>query len=213
MPNNKSLIIKIADLFIEDDESSLSWKKDPRLLSVWYLLFCSVITFIFINLCIIASPLHIYFEKSPFLTSIDRIFILFYFFYLFVVTIIFTFNYYQHTIKKNRDIYLANILFFYVLGIVCFFSIYYYLYYLCPTLFITDRSFPIPSSTMGEANIPNYMVKLNFILFSAFQGINNDFFRIHSNSLIVSTLTYIQSLYNASLVVLFISGFINQRTK
>jgi hypothetical protein len=210
MPNKKTFIIKIADLFIEDDESSDSWKKDARLLSIWYILFWSGITLFFINLVIATSPLNSIFEDSLFLFSTSLFFMLYYSFYLFVVAIIFVHRYYQHTIGNKRNIYLINIVFFYFLGVVCFFYIYYYLHCLYPTLFIADQ---LPPHTRRIIGLGFTKARISFILFSASQGINNGYLDIRSNSLIISIITYIQSLYTLSLIILFISGFINQKTK
>jgi hypothetical protein len=133
--------------------------------------------------------------------------------YFLLLLIAFVYIYYKHTIQDNRIIYLANIIFFYLVGVVFFCLMYLSLYCLYPALFRVDDSFPKISRTLQQSGIDNIILRIHFTLFSAFHSINGSYFRIDPNSVIISIITYIQSLFSLSLVSLFIASYVNQKTK
>lgn len=211
MPIKETFTRKFAKLFLEDDDSAHSWIDDPPLFSMWHLLVISLLVFFLLN--VLTTSFFDYFRNSTDFALAYRVTKVVFSCYVLTIIFIFAFRYYQHTVINKRIIYLTNILFFYIAGFLCFFLLYNSLYYLSPDLFRVDNSIPSVLPTLRASGVDSYKTNVHFILFSAFQSVNGNYFRIFPNSIIVSILTYFQSLYTISLVALFISAYVNQQTK
>lgn len=211
--NAKSFIIRLAGLLLENDKSSADWTENPVLLRWWEILFISGLTYYLLQSVFYITPLYTMAQGSEKLSFVYRIIDLTYLIYISILLFIFAYKYYLHTLDSSRQVYFTNILFFYVFGVAIFSGIYFLLFNLIPSSFIIHNITYSSSLKLQPVTVEKWKTILDFILFSAFQIIGGNYFRIQSNSVIVSIMTYIQSLYTMSLLTLFISAFVNQKTK
>lgn len=212
MNNKKSLIIRIADVWLEDDKHLLSWRSDPNLLKMWYLLFTTIILSFSVLVIVMITPIATYMRSSKEATLVFRFMLLAFSLCIIAITVGFSSRYYVYTIVKAHAVDIVNIGFFYILACCGFFMAYFYIYLLWPGSFIVKQPTIIVSPLAQEINLESAKLRLDFFLFSALQSVNGSYFRVQINSTLISVLAYIQSLYTMSLVVLFISAFVNQKT-
>jgi len=125
---------------------------------------------------------------------------------LIVITVRNAHSYYRYVLGQGAHIYLVNVMTFYVQIILWFGLTYFYLWAIAPSVFSYDVATVTPTLTMLPAR-----TKFDFILFSAFQSVNGNYYRVHANSIWVSLLAYFQTLFTIALIALFIASYVNQQ--
>ena len=207
---NKNIIIKIAELFLENEESSIDWKKDKKLMYSWQFFFISIIVFtIFAFLGYILNPQLI---TSPELTASYRIVRIFLLILMIFAHIILTLHYYRFIIKSPSKIYFVKIIQFYLISILLFGFAYAALHAYDSTNFVSTINLPEHSETYVNYGLRGYLITFKFHLYSALQSVTGNFSGIKSNSIVVSIFNYLQNIYTLALLTLLISTFVNRNS-
>lgn len=123
-----------------------------------------------------------------------------------------TFNYFKYTIDKGNSIKFQVVLFFYLFSVILFGYLYYFSFFSSPHLFQYDTAYIVWYPVMGSRSSDAWSTKSYFFLYSAFESIGGKFVYLQANSVLISIINYIQTLYGFSLVSLLIAGYINQKT-
>lgn len=203
----KNILIKIVDLLLTSDKTSADWDKVPKLRMCWHMVWLFIAVNMLINIGIGNTPLYNLLTNSSQATFVYRIIIAGFYLGMSFFFMVFTFFYYQHVISSKARIFLQNISFFYVGTIIFFGRTYYWIYLINQKLFIYQDPPVAVAPTITRAS---WGLQLNFILFSAFQTITGDFFRIRSASGWVSTLNYTQGVFTIILIALLVSSYVSK---
>jgi hypothetical protein len=202
---------QLAELLLVSDESTKDWLSHGPLLRVWYG-FCGV----FLGLCLLAFsrlPLQPLLAASAHATLAYRLFVLAGVVLFEALLFLLAFNYYTMAVSQKVAIRLDNVFWFYFLSVVIFGSIYVCVYHICPGCYIYPSPPLIHSSTSSSFDFwRNLRINCEFVLFSAFESVNGSFYRIQAQSIFVSILIYIESLFTLGLVALFIASYVNHQT-
>lgn len=201
----------LGDLFLASDSATANWKSDLKLKKASFWLFGLAAIFVFINLLThTVAPSII----NPDVTMIMRLFSIIFLSILICLHFRLTILYYKFTVVSGNKLYLSNILIFFMMNSIFFGMIYSNLYGLVPTSF-DYRDVPVNRLDIVSADEKlNYVImRYEFVLFSAFQGVGGDYFKIKVNSTIVNVLCLINSLYVFSLVSIFVASFVNQNVE
>ncbi|MCK4860049.1 MAG: hypothetical protein KAS87_05780 [Candidatus Omnitrophica bacterium] len=204
----KEFLIRIANLFLQSEKASADWVNVPILRRCWYVL-CVVLLGVFsINLIILNSALYDILAKSVGATMFYRTAMAIIYLLLSFFMITYSFFYYRYVVSTQKKLYLQNIIFFYISSIFIFGLSYGWLYYINQKLFIYQNP-PVVISPLFM-RYP-WSLKIDFILFSAFNSLSGNFFKIQCGTTFVSLLSYIQSLYTYILIALFVASHVSQR--
>ena len=209
---NKGFLKQVSDLIIKTDEDSKDWIKSRRLRSTWYIFILWALLGVTISFIIGISPLAETLSKTNSGVQIVRGLMFAHALVLLIIWFSLTFYYFKFTIEQGHPIKFDSISTFY-LGMVGFFGVLYvYTFYMNPNLFQYNSSHIYWSSTLASRTYESWSTKIHFILYSAFESIGSKSTYVESNSVLVSLLNYIQTLYCFSLVSLLIAGYVNQKT-
>ncbi len=205
-----NIIIKIADIFLETEESSFDWKKDKSIMISWYILFFLVlIVILYKGLINLLMP---QLSNSIKLTYIFRIGNLSLATFMIFALGHLTFRFYRFIIYANNRIYFINIIYFYIMSILLFSYAYNLLNQINSEFFISTIDLPVHSETYVNHGLMRFLTGLKFMLYSALQSVTGNFNGINSNSVIVSIYNYLQNIYTISLLSLLISTFVSRNS-
>lgn len=211
MTKEKSnLFIVIADHLLENDKTTKPWAADKSLRVAWYWLCAWVVVFLALTI-LFRIPLRGIAGESPEITLIYRWTSLMLCVGVIVIAFHFTFFYAKFVLHQKGRLHLQSVLFFYVLTILGFSKLYYFLYFIQPTLFLYPASPIDPSPLFMDMNSGNYLINFEFMLFSALSSLNTQYHGIRSNSAWVSVALFAQSLYTLCMVAVLIAGYVNQQ--
>ena len=209
MMNRKpNLFIVIADCLLESDQKTKSWSSEKDLRTSWYWL-CGLIVALFVIGIIFKIPLRGIAGESHEVTLIFRWLFTGLFLGFIVITFYFTYFYAKFALSHRGRLHLRTVFGFYLLTVIGFAGFYYFLYFIDPTLFSYPGS-PINPTPFTDTSLENYIMMLEFILFSAQSSLNTQYHGISANSASISVALYAQSLYTLSLVAVLIAGYVNQ---
>jgi len=210
---NNGFMFKLADLFLQTDKSSKDWMNVPILRRMWRYLFFIVLFIIAFYFVFMVSPLLRFLENSETLTTVFRFTSLALLTATAFISIVLTIQYFRYVLSQSVRINLNNAAFFYLLHVVLF-GMFYCIYYT-----IDQSAFQYPSppmqieSTVVHNPVQFWLMKMQFIVFSACQSLHVDYFKIVSKSSIVCILGLVQSMYTISLITLVVSSYVAQRLK
>ena len=206
---DKGFLREISELFLKNFLDD--WLNEPSLRSLWHSFFVYMISVLVISIIVNFLPIY------DILSNINNGFFAyrvlwscFFTIGIFLLLVV-TFNYYKFTIEKGNPVNFVSVLFFYIVTTMLFGLLYYEVFYASSTLFNYDSSRLtwIPEISRSAANWAN---KFYFFLYSALVSVGGNFVYVQSNSVIVSIMNYVQTLYSFSLVSLLIAAYINQKT-
>ena len=202
----KEFINRLMDLTLESDNATVDWKNDKHLRRN----FISLIGTAFLSLVIfnIISAFNLKF--TPDSTLLYRLIMILSMSILIILFFSLSYSYYQFVLINKNKIYILNIIYFYTVNVLLFGHLYLCLYSLDKSLFIYPNAPFTPTEILSSATKGIVKAKIEFMIFSAFHGVNGSYNRIGSNSIIISIISWIQSVYVLSLLTLCISSFINQ---
>jgi hypothetical protein len=205
-----NLFIVAANHLLLRDKTMKSWSSNKQLRSAWNWLFAWLLGFFALTI-IFRVPLRNLVSKSADVTLVYRWVMVVLSIGLIVIAFYFTFFYAKFVINKRGRLHLRSVLFFYVLTVVGFAKLYYFLYFIDPSLFLYSGSPINPSPLLTDMMAGNYLITLEFVLFSALNSLNTQYHGITANSAWVSVALFFQSLYTLCLVAVLIAGYVNQR--
>lgn len=202
----KELLYDIIDVFLKSEESSADWVKIPILRKSIFFVTISGIIMLLLVLSSMMFPTKGNISAVFYIRCL-RLFSLILFTISFLILNI---NYFRYTLSKNYPIRFDNIVFFYFIHIYIFATIYSDIYFLFPHFYI----YPNPAIEPSLNFIKDFkvsLVRLDFIIYSAFKSLSSNYYKISSNSILPSILNWIQSLYTLSIVALLIASYVNQK--
>ena len=203
---------KFSSLVISVDEDSKDWLKSPGLRSAWHRFFGFLLVTVVINVLVALTPLAVVLARIPDGSYWYRLVMAGLFtvalFLLFKLTV----SYFAFTIQQGRLIRLKNVLFFYLAELILFGLLYYFMFLASPVLFRYDATNVHWFSSIGAQGFEQWATKLFFVLYSAFKSVGGSLQYIESESVIVSVVNYVQTLYTFCLVALLIAGYVNQNS-
>ncbi len=206
---NKGFLHKFSDLVLDHPVTN-DWLKNPPLRSSWYGLLVYIFSFLFISTIFRSTPLLDYLSEMEYGVLGYRVFMTILATLGLVLFFQLTFHYFRHTIGQGNSIRFGNVLTFY-LGEISFFALlYYFLFYVNPEFFKYNETLVKWSPLIRQ--LPISSTKFYFMLYTAFESVGGKSVFIESNSIPVSIINYIQTLYSFCLVSLLIAGYINQKT-
>jgi hypothetical protein len=209
---NRNVWLRVADLFLENEEGSRDWIKVPELRRAWYLV-CGlgIIAGVFAVSTPVFRPLIGSTESATltFRLAASTLIIL-----LIFGEIYLSFLYFRFALNRRVAIRLGTILNFYFSITFLFGLLHYFLYTIYPDSYLYDHPQAVVLSKLstGADWWPHLKMKSEFFLFSAFQTINGSFYKIQPRSTLVSVAAYLQTLYTVSLISLFIAAYVNRKT-
>ena len=206
----ENIFIVIADHMLETTDMTKDWSKQTGLRRCWYWL-CGLffgqigISFVF------RTMLKSFAAHSTALTFVYRLIIAAVFLFIAVLTITFAFEYAKFVTTRRNRLHFLAVLFFYALSILSFGKLYYFIYFMWPNTFVYPGAPLVPSPLLDDLGFAHWHMTTEFILFSAFQSVNGSYPNIRPESMGVSVLLYVQSLFTLMLIAVLIAGYVNQR--
>ena len=210
MKEKSNLFIIIADHLLASDKSSKPWASDKGLRTSWYWL-CGWFAAFFGQILIFRIPLQGIAAQSHEVTLIYRLLSTGLCLGLVVIAFHFTYVYAKFVLRQRGRLHLKSVLFFYSLTVVAFSKLFYFLYFIDPTLFNYPANPVDYSPVITDMSTGNYIMNLEFMLYSALSSLNTQYHGISANSAWVSVALFAQSLYSLCLVAVLIAGYVNQR--
>lgn len=207
----RKLIYKIARLMLESEVGTRDWVKEPSLLRCWYCFCGLVLASFFVTLLFRITPLCSWATRSIYATAAFRWIMFSIMMALIICVFIFTYQYFKYVLVERHKFMLQNVLFFYIISVVVFAMEYYFLYLISPSLFLYSNPPVAVVETLRPITLGTYLIKCDFLLFSAFHTVTGTYFKISPNSIWVSLMSYIQSLYTLALVALLVAAYVNRR--
>jgi hypothetical protein len=202
----KRLILKIIDLILILEKDSSDWPKIAILRRSAYIFSITAILTCLIRIFAPSVPIGDLSELTFGLRWINLLCLI----VLSASFLVMAYSYFRHILNKNYPVSLQLILSFYVFSVIIWGIIYSDIYFLYPN-FYQYHNPPLEYSPVAIRSLEVAIVRLHFILFSAFQSLNANFYRIHTNSIFPSIFSWVQSLFTLSLVALVISSYVNQK--
>ena len=209
----KEFLLKLADLVLQSEKASADWVKVLPLRRTWYLLFVTFLCIIIFNVGMRLSPLHSFVADSETLTTVFRLINLIFLGAIAFISIVLSAQYYRYVLSKAVPINFDNVTFFYVLHVVVFGMIYFFYYTIAQSAF-QYSSPPIQiEPTMMVDSGALFLMRMQFVVFSACQSLNVDYFKIVPKSSITSILGLVQSIFTLVLIALVVSSYVAQKLK
>jgi hypothetical protein len=210
----KPFLFQIVDLFLTSEEGSKEWINYKPLLVSSYAMVILFLCYLMYSTIFINLIRHLL-KTSALLTMLSRWGFLVLNVAIMVNLIIETYYYYRFVITKKAHIYLSHILVYYSATIFICGLVYISIYmldrtcvrYINPPFQVTELY------NLDVTALAHYRMILDFVLYSAFKSLTGNYFAIESNSVIVSIINWIQSLYTLSLISLFISSYVVDKKK
>jgi hypothetical protein len=205
------LLVQIGELILISEDSTKDWIEVPVLRRDWLLCCFSLLAaFVVFSLRL---PLQSVLESSPSLTLMYRACCFAIVLWLEMCEILLAFHYYRFSISRKVEIRFDNILTFYFTSIVLFSLLYFLLYSLSQQSFVYfNPPLALSSTTKSIDFWGSERMKLDFLLFSAFNSVNGSFYKIQPHSIWVSVLSYVQSLFTLILASLFVASYVNRHS-
>ncbi len=126
--------------------------------------------------------------------------------------IVMTVIYFKYIIEKRVQIKITLVIEFYLVSIIIWGAIYFKLYTIWPDSFKYINPAISYSETISKS-LNNFAAALHFNLYSAFNSLTSSYYRVESNSSIVSVLVWIQSLYTLMIISFLIASYVNQKSR
>lgn len=207
----KEFLLKLADLFLLSDKDTEKWVQVPSLRHTWYWFFFAIFVRFVFDISVRITPLYIFVENSETFTLAFRMINLAAFGIAAVAVIVLAAYYYRYVLSEGIPINLNSVTFIYFVHVVMFGLIYHFSYVIAPTAF-QYSSPPIQIKPTLMANSGGLLLmRVQFIVFSACQSLNVDYFKITPRSSIFIILGLVQSIFTLVLIALVVSSYVAQR--
>jgi hypothetical protein len=203
----KQFFLKVANLFLMADERTADWVQIPILRRAWYCFFFCILLIVFAQILLLSLPI----ETSSTATLIYRCISLIFIAIMSATLVVMTYCYLRHVVSKNYPVKLGIVIRFWIYHLFLWGMMYFRIYHISPSAFHYENPILEYSSTVVKS-LSNYVTLFHFLLYSAFQSLNANFYRIGPRSVFPSILGWIQSLYTLSLVALLIASYVNQKS-
>ncbi len=208
----KELLLKIIDLCLQSDEDTADWVNVNYLRHTSYLLLLTLLILIVLILCA-RVPLRTILVRYEVATLIYRSISVLLLFVFALISFVLAGQYYRYVLSKAVPIRINNIAFILFLSIASFGTCYYFIYCLYENAFTyVNPPFQI-QSTLMDATPEHFLMKLQFMVFSACQSLNAKYFKISSNSSLISILGLSQFLFTLITITLVVSSYVSQHVK
>ena len=198
---------EISKLFLKYDKSE-TWIGEKQVFIWWNIFFFSGIFLIIVTTLVFV--LKNGFSVNPkWLSLYFRVFRIAFVTFLIYALITLSFKYYRFILLKSKDLEFNNIAFFCFSSLFLFTALYCSIYSLSPSSFNYSNP-PYIISEIAETNSKNFIILLDFILYSALTSFTFNYYKIASSSVYISLINIIQIIYSIILITVFIGTFIQK---
>jgi hypothetical protein len=175
--STRDFLAELADLLLKSEESTKDWVKIKSLRRTWYALCAFTLGILLLHL--LSFALESFLSTSAGATLVFRIAHFTIFISLESCLCYLAVSYYKYALSRKATIKLGNVLKMYCMSTLFFALIYQGLYILDQgSLIYRNPPFAIGTMLSSHSFIDMWKMRIDFILFSAFQTVNSSFYRV-----------------------------------
>jgi hypothetical protein len=209
----KQLLVEWISLVLRSEEGSKDWVNDKRLFDAACALFFATLFYWLFSFVFGYTPLIESIVTDEGRSYYMRIALAIMYTVLLLFVLNFNAAYFFYTLGKGNRVHLVAIAGFYMMSLLLFTSIYFELYMIEPRLYAVNSGLISPVLIMDGYRAKTWWIRFLFGLYSAMRTVGSPISDIQGNSILISVVNYVQTLYNFILVSLFVAGYVSQRAQ